>query len=99
MASVRSQLRGLLTARRARVHRRWLHPNSGCQPYDRFPNHRTCRANTGRGRASADVQNLNGMPYGHSGVSGSVYGGTSLRFRHGRLEWPCRPDNDHAHRA
>jgi hypothetical protein len=32
----RGQLRGRLTARVARVHRRWLHPTSGRQPGDRF---------------------------------------------------------------
>jgi hypothetical protein len=37
MTSVRDQLRGRLTARLARVHRRWLHPTSGRQPGDRFP--------------------------------------------------------------
>jgi hypothetical protein len=37
MTYVRSQLRGRLTARLARVHRRWLHPTSGRQPGDQFP--------------------------------------------------------------
>jgi hypothetical protein len=37
MTYVRGQLRGRLTARLARVHRRWLHPTSGRQPDDRFP--------------------------------------------------------------
>jgi hypothetical protein len=37
MTYVRSQLRGRLTARLARAHRRWLHPTSGRQPDDRFP--------------------------------------------------------------
>jgi hypothetical protein len=37
MTYVRGQLRGRLTARLARVHRRWLHPTSGRQPGDRFP--------------------------------------------------------------
>ena len=36
MTYVRSQLRGRLTARVARVHRRWLHPTSGPRPGDRF---------------------------------------------------------------
>jgi hypothetical protein len=36
MTYVRGQLRGRLTARLARAHRRWLHPNSGRQPGDRF---------------------------------------------------------------
>jgi hypothetical protein len=36
MTYVRGQLRGRLTARVARVHRRWLHPTSGRQPGDRF---------------------------------------------------------------
>ena len=36
MTSVRGQLRGGLTARLARIHRRWLHPTSGRQPGDRF---------------------------------------------------------------
>jgi hypothetical protein len=36
MTYVRGQLRGRLTARLARVHRRWLHPTSGRQPGDRF---------------------------------------------------------------
>ena len=36
MTSVRDQLRGRLTARLARIHRRWLHPTSGRQPGDRF---------------------------------------------------------------
>jgi hypothetical protein len=36
MSYVRGQLRGRLTARVARVHRRWLHPTSGRQPGDRF---------------------------------------------------------------
>jgi hypothetical protein len=35
MTSVRGQLRGRLTVRLGRVHRRWLHPTSG-QPGDRF---------------------------------------------------------------
>jgi hypothetical protein len=34
MTSVRGQLRGRLTARLARAHRRWLHPTSGRQPGD-----------------------------------------------------------------
>jgi hypothetical protein len=34
---VRGQLRGRLTARLARAHRRWLHPTSGRRPGDRFP--------------------------------------------------------------
>jgi hypothetical protein len=37
MTYVRDQLRGRLTARLARTHRRWLHPTSGRQPDDRFP--------------------------------------------------------------
>jgi hypothetical protein len=37
MTYVRAQLRGRLTARLARAHRRWLHPTSGRQPGDRFP--------------------------------------------------------------
>jgi len=37
MTYVRGQLRGRLTARLARVHRRWLHPTSGRHPDDRFP--------------------------------------------------------------
>ena len=36
MTYVRGQLRGRLSARLARVHRRWLHPNSGRRPGDRF---------------------------------------------------------------
>jgi hypothetical protein len=36
MTYVRGQLRGRLTARVARAHRRWLHPTSGRQPGDRF---------------------------------------------------------------
>ena len=36
MTYVRGQLRGRLTARLARVHRRWLHPTSGRRPDDRF---------------------------------------------------------------
>jgi hypothetical protein len=36
MTYVRGQLRGRLTARLARVHRRWLHPTSGRRPGDRF---------------------------------------------------------------
>jgi hypothetical protein len=36
MTSVRGQLRGRLTARLARAHRRWLHPTSGRRPDDRF---------------------------------------------------------------
>jgi hypothetical protein len=37
MTYVRGQLRGRLTARLARAHRRWLHPTSDRQPGDRFP--------------------------------------------------------------
>jgi hypothetical protein len=37
MTYVRGQLRGRLTARLVRVHRRWLHPTSGRQPGDQFP--------------------------------------------------------------
>ena len=37
MTYVRGQLRGRLTARLVRIHRRWLHPTSGRQPDDRFP--------------------------------------------------------------
>jgi hypothetical protein len=36
MTYVRGQLRGRLSARVARVHRRWLHPTSGRRPGDRF---------------------------------------------------------------
>jgi hypothetical protein len=36
MTYVRGQLRGRLTARLARIHRRWLHPTSGRLPGDRF---------------------------------------------------------------
>jgi hypothetical protein len=36
MTYVRGQLRGRLTARLARGHRRWLHPTSGRHPDDRF---------------------------------------------------------------
>jgi hypothetical protein len=36
MTSVRGQLRGRLTARVARVQRRWLHPTSGRRPGDRL---------------------------------------------------------------
>ena len=36
MTDVRGQLRGRLTARLGRVHRRWLHPTSGRRPDDRF---------------------------------------------------------------
>jgi hypothetical protein len=37
MTYVRGQLRGRLTARLARAHRRWLHPTSGRRPGDWFP--------------------------------------------------------------
>jgi hypothetical protein len=37
MTYVRDQLRGRLSARLARAHRRWLHPTSGRQPGDQFP--------------------------------------------------------------
>jgi hypothetical protein len=37
MTYVRGQLRGRLTTRLARVHRRWLHPTSGRIPEGRFP--------------------------------------------------------------
>jgi hypothetical protein len=37
MTYVRGQLRGRLTTRLARVHRRWLHPTSGRIPGGRFP--------------------------------------------------------------
>ena len=37
MTYVRGQLRGRLTTRLARAHRRWLHPTSGRCPDDRFP--------------------------------------------------------------
>jgi hypothetical protein len=37
MTYVRAQLRGRLTARLARAHRRWLHPTSGRRPGERFP--------------------------------------------------------------
>jgi len=40
MSHIRGQLRARLTARLARAHRRWLHPTSGRQPGDRFPEHR-----------------------------------------------------------
>jgi hypothetical protein len=45
MTDVRSQLRGRLTARLARVHRRWLHPTSGRRPDEPFPtpSHRSRR--------------------------------------------------------
>ena len=36
MTYVRGQLRDRLTARLARVHRRWRHPSSGRRPGDRF---------------------------------------------------------------
>jgi hypothetical protein len=36
MTYARGQLRGRLTARLVRVHRRWLHPTSGRPPGDRF---------------------------------------------------------------
>ena len=36
MTYVRGQLRGRLTARIARAHRRWLHPTSGRRPGDQF---------------------------------------------------------------
>jgi hypothetical protein len=36
MTYVRGQLRGRLTVRLGRVHRRWLHPTSGRRPDDRF---------------------------------------------------------------
>ena len=44
MTYVRAQLRGRLTARLARAHRRWLHPTSGRQPGDRSRSHRARRA-------------------------------------------------------
>jgi hypothetical protein len=37
MTYARGQLRGRLTARLARAHRRWLHPTGGRQAGDRFP--------------------------------------------------------------
>jgi hypothetical protein len=37
MTYVRSQLRGRLTARLVRAHRRWLHPTSSRRPGDQFP--------------------------------------------------------------
>ena len=37
MTYARAQLRGRLTARLGRAHRRWLHPTSGRQPGDWFP--------------------------------------------------------------
>jgi hypothetical protein len=36
MTYVRGQLRGRLTARLGRAHRRWLHPTSGRRPDDQF---------------------------------------------------------------
>jgi hypothetical protein len=36
MTFVRGRLRGRLTARIVRIHRRWLHPTSGRRPGDRF---------------------------------------------------------------
>jgi hypothetical protein len=36
MTYVRGQLRGRLTARLARAHRRWLHPTSGRRPGGQF---------------------------------------------------------------
>jgi hypothetical protein len=36
MTSVRGQLRGRLTARIVRAHRRWLHPTSGRRSGDQF---------------------------------------------------------------
>jgi hypothetical protein len=36
MTYVRGQLRGRLTARVARAHRRWLHPTSGRRSSDQF---------------------------------------------------------------
>jgi hypothetical protein len=36
MTIVRGQFRGRLTARLARVHRRWLHPTSGRRAGERF---------------------------------------------------------------
>jgi hypothetical protein len=36
MTYVRNQVRGRLTARLGRVHRRWLHPTSGRRPGDQF---------------------------------------------------------------
>jgi len=36
MTYVRGQLRGRLTVRLGRVHRRWLHPTSGHRPGARF---------------------------------------------------------------
>jgi hypothetical protein len=36
MTYVRGQLRGRLTARIARMHRRWLHPTSGPRSGDQF---------------------------------------------------------------
>jgi hypothetical protein len=37
MTYVRGQLRGRLSTRLARAHRRWLHPTSSRRPGDRFP--------------------------------------------------------------
>jgi hypothetical protein len=68
MTYVRGQLRGRLTARLARVHRRWLHPTSGRRPGDRFPEHLGRRSDTGRDSPSA----VSGSRTATAEVSGSV---------------------------
>jgi hypothetical protein len=58
MTYVRGQLRGRLTARLARAHRRWLHPTSGRPPRRPVPVATTPAGDTGHGSVSAGVRNV-----------------------------------------
>jgi hypothetical protein len=92
MTYVRGQLRGRLTARLARVHRRWLHPTSSRRPDDRFPS----RAPTGRTPDAAECPpcpDMDGMPDGQgASVRAASAAGPLLSSTFAR--WPCRPDTD-----
>ncbi len=73
---VRGQLRGRLTARLARIHRRWLHPTQRPPTRRPLPQHRGRRATCGAA-ASAGVRNPGRLPTPATEASGSVCGSTA----------------------
>jgi hypothetical protein len=90
MTYVRGQLRGRLTARLARAHRRWLHP-SGRQPGDRVPEPPPRRADAGGGSPSRVSGTWTAYRTAAADVSGSACGRTAAIPR-GAAGWSCRPD-------
>jgi hypothetical protein len=93
MTYVRGQLRGRLTARLARSHRRWLHPTSGRQPGDDFLEDHIRRADRTRQpvRGCPEL----GQPIGRPQRKCPAASMADCRPPRTAADWPHLPDTGH----